>query len=541
MKHRIAARGGNGCTYPGAVQTDGCVAYFSMLRAAAPTLHQRRVVSVAVGGAHCLAITAGGVLYAWGSNSVGQLGAEHPTTLPVAHRPLPVAVRTPQPGAHGDVGVGSGGGGRVGGAAVGSKGGGMPTGDERVDATASAGAGSGPAPEEGPAGLRVVSIAAGLAHSVAVVADGRVFAWGSNDRGQLGLANSPARHASFRCPRWTWGPRLVPAFSMAHAHSATAARPRHHESAPPPVAAAHPVSPGAGGGSRRSSASQWLAAATTITTPASAGHEQAREVHAGSSFTVVLTRSGHVFACGDNAAGQCSGVVPPPGRRWDMKPPTPPEPVFHDPSVPQYGTPSHAKSSGRNTGATNGHGDDVTPSGGGGGSGGDGDGASPVEASGASAASDAVRPVAHPTLPPNPTARHHRSASASPTTRASERLPAAPPARHHAAECGEGAVSTVLQELHSRPSLSHFLRMRIACAAVTGATACRGSIVVTHIACGASHVSMAGFCSVHGAESFTVVLHRGIGSDVAGGDNPSAPVHVRTDTSRGMVPCCVSC
>ncbi|EFP02818.1 hypothetical protein CRE_28429 [Caenorhabditis remanei] len=39
-------------------------------------------------------------------------------------------------------------------------------------------------------GVEIVQIAAGRAHSVAVADDGRVFAWGSNEHGQLGMESS---------------------------------------------------------------------------------------------------------------------------------------------------------------------------------------------------------------------------------------------------------------------------------------------------------------------------------------------------------------
>ncbi|UMM14271.1 hypothetical protein L5515_002144 [Caenorhabditis briggsae] len=39
-------------------------------------------------------------------------------------------------------------------------------------------------------GVGIVQIAAGRAHSLAVADDGRVFAWGSNEHGQLGMENT---------------------------------------------------------------------------------------------------------------------------------------------------------------------------------------------------------------------------------------------------------------------------------------------------------------------------------------------------------------
>lgn len=83
------------------------------------------IVSVAVGTRHSLALGLDGLLWAWGANDVGQLGGA--TTLPA----LDVPVRVPM-------------------------------------ATA------------------VVAIASGREHALALLADGRLFAWGRSDRGQVG-------------------------------------------------------------------------------------------------------------------------------------------------------------------------------------------------------------------------------------------------------------------------------------------------------------------------------------------------------------------
>ena len=89
----------------------------------------QRVVAVVAGGGHSLALDNGGRVYAWGSNASGQLGngsyanADSPVALPAFTSP-------------------------------------------------------------------VVALAAGEAHSVALTLDGGLFAWGSNDRYQLGTGSS---------------------------------------------------------------------------------------------------------------------------------------------------------------------------------------------------------------------------------------------------------------------------------------------------------------------------------------------------------------
>lgn len=93
------------------------------------TLTGKTVVSVAAGGAHSLALTSDGRIYAWGGNLSGQLGNNSRNTSGV-----PVEVD-------------------MSGALL---------------------------------GKTVVAVAAGGDHSLALTSDGRVFAWGSNNNGQLG-------------------------------------------------------------------------------------------------------------------------------------------------------------------------------------------------------------------------------------------------------------------------------------------------------------------------------------------------------------------
>jgi alpha-tubulin suppressor-like RCC1 family protein len=91
---------------------------------------------VAAGTAHTLALTTDGRLYAWGSNSDGQLGDGTKT----AHL-RPVAVRFP------------------------------------ASAT----------------GATWKQVAAGTSHSLALAADGRLYAWGNNNHGELGNGSSTDR------------------------------------------------------------------------------------------------------------------------------------------------------------------------------------------------------------------------------------------------------------------------------------------------------------------------------------------------------------
>jgi alpha-tubulin suppressor-like RCC1 family protein len=92
------------------------------------------VQSVAAGGMHTCALDMAGNAFCWGENDAGQLGDGTEPSLDDAFAsgaPVPVAVMM-------------------------------------------------------PAGVRFVSIHAGMMHTVALTATGSVYAWGSNDLGQLG-------------------------------------------------------------------------------------------------------------------------------------------------------------------------------------------------------------------------------------------------------------------------------------------------------------------------------------------------------------------
>ena len=150
----------------------------------AGVLNGKRVVAVAAGTYHNLALCADGTLAAWGYNSDGVLG-DGTTT----NRNLPVAVDTTGVLAGKTVVAVAAGAGHSlalcsdgtvaawGGNFYGLLGDGSMLARSRPVAVSVTGA---------LAGKRVVAIAAGLAHSLAVCADGSVVAWGRNSSGQLG-------------------------------------------------------------------------------------------------------------------------------------------------------------------------------------------------------------------------------------------------------------------------------------------------------------------------------------------------------------------
>ncbi|HKC29616.1 MAG TPA: Ig-like domain repeat protein [Jatrophihabitans sp.] len=137
------------------------------------------VTAVALGGAHLLALTSTGAVYAAGGNTAGQLG-----TNSVAPAPTPVLVHLPAGVSVADVAAG-----RAHSLAVTSDGAVLAWGD---DSHGQLGTGTNnpavvPVPTALPPGVTVTSVSAGANHSLALTTDATVLAWGANDAGQLGI------------------------------------------------------------------------------------------------------------------------------------------------------------------------------------------------------------------------------------------------------------------------------------------------------------------------------------------------------------------
>ncbi|MCU0975707.1 MAG: hypothetical protein MUC71_05255 [Steroidobacteraceae bacterium] len=132
-------------------------------------------VRIAVGARHVLALLADGSVYGWGLNNIGQLGQGD--SLP---RLTPARVALPGPA----VAIAAGRGHSL-----------AVLGDGRVFAWGDNGSGQlgdgslvffVNTPQAVPGITEAVDVAAGTGHSLAMLADGRVLAWGGNASGQLG-------------------------------------------------------------------------------------------------------------------------------------------------------------------------------------------------------------------------------------------------------------------------------------------------------------------------------------------------------------------
>lgn len=148
-------------------------------------LNGKTVVNIAAGGSHSLALTSDGQVAAWGSNSSGQLGSGGSSSGSAA----PVA--TSRSGVLADKLVTDIAAGQSHSVALLSDGtmvawganssGQLGTGNTTLSALPAAVLSNGAL-----AGIRFVAIAAGANHTLALSSDGRVFSWGSNQFGQLG-------------------------------------------------------------------------------------------------------------------------------------------------------------------------------------------------------------------------------------------------------------------------------------------------------------------------------------------------------------------
>ena len=148
-----------------------------------------RMLAVAAGAAHSLALRSDGTVWAWGSNFHGQLGQGPDLSI---SPPNPVQVRR----LTGIKAIAAGGNHCL---ACGSEGGLFEWGiDVRFDPLAEGSPSHEPRgfqgiPERSLAPKKVIALAAGAAHDLALIDDGSVWAWGNNVYGQLGDKTTMSR------------------------------------------------------------------------------------------------------------------------------------------------------------------------------------------------------------------------------------------------------------------------------------------------------------------------------------------------------------
>ena len=143
-----------------------------------PTLSGKKVVAVAAGGYHTLAVTEDGSLYTWGLNNLHQLGRAEKSSGKV---PSLVPLTS---------------GGIVGGRQIGKR-------------------------------LKATQVAAGTWHSLAVTQDGSLFAWGRCEHGALGVPCDGGENGAMSQPHRVESLKdkkvLMVAAGAAHSHAVVAA------------------------------------------------------------------------------------------------------------------------------------------------------------------------------------------------------------------------------------------------------------------------------------------------------------------------------
>ncbi len=140
-----------------------------------------RVSALAAGSIDGLAVLRAGEVYAWGDNGFGQLGhldVGYFSSIPVVVQDVPRADHATSVAAGDYFSLALTRSGHI--YAWGQNNDGQLGAGNNLDA------GTAVAVPGQPFGDRVVAVAAGGAHSLAVTANGRVYAWGQNDDGQLG-------------------------------------------------------------------------------------------------------------------------------------------------------------------------------------------------------------------------------------------------------------------------------------------------------------------------------------------------------------------
>jgi uncharacterized delta-60 repeat protein len=218
----------------GAASMEGSTGIIIGVVAAAAILPGQSIPDLAAGENHGIALSASGTVLAWGDNSLGQLGTGTTTSSLT-----PVAVS----------GLGG------------------PT---------------------GPA--NIVHLASGRSHSLALAEDGRIFAWGSNNSGQLGNGSTSA----------TLFPVLVNRTGPISSHPVVALAGGEHHS----VALSSTGAVFTWGANTRGQLGTGTTTPSSVPVPVNLGGRTAVSVFAGPAHTFILTADGLVFGWGRNDSGQ---------------------------------------------------------------------------------------------------------------------------------------------------------------------------------------------------------------------------------------------
>ncbi len=293
--------------HPAAAVDEGSVETLQLVPARGPAQQSNTAVlslpgirHVSAGGSHVLAATADGTGWAWGDNAWGQLGlgeSDIETTAIPEQVSLPEGRSVSRLAANGHS------------LAVATDGTLWAWGWNFAGQLGTGTTDPSRAPQRVnfPEGVRIVEAAAGLRNSLALDADGKVWAWGSNDEAELG--NSTVQSTRVPVPVafpetvritsialgnrhslaldddgrvWSWGANAAGqrgiGVTYVDGHGEEEDGGEHHESGP-----SGPLVP------------------TQVTLP---GEQKARSIAAGKEFSFAIATSGALYAWGFNELGQ---------------------------------------------------------------------------------------------------------------------------------------------------------------------------------------------------------------------------------------------
>ncbi len=259
-----------------------------------------KIIQIAAGGLHSLALSSTGQVYAWGDNSSGQLGndtaSNSPVPIPVSAGAIPAGTKIVQiaAGYAHSLALSSTGQIYAWGLNVNLQLGSNATGYESpVPVAVSAGA--------IPPGTRITQIAAGGAHSLALSSTGRIYAWGNNDYGQLGnddrpnASPVPVAVSAGAIPRGTRIARIV----AGHTHSLALS------------SAGKVYAWGANDGNLGNHRATISAVPVAVSAGAIPAGTRITQIAAGYLHSLALSSTGQVYAWGHNLNGQLgNGHVP---------------------------------------------------------------------------------------------------------------------------------------------------------------------------------------------------------------------------------------
>ena len=253
----------------------------------------KTVIKAVAGGSHSLALTSDGVICAWGSNYYGQLGKAD-----ISNSSVPIAVdATGVLAGKSVVGIAAGtshsmalaSDGSVfawGGNSTGQLGNGTNSASSVPVAVTSSGA---------LMGKTIVAIAAGGAHSLALTSEGRVFAWGLNNSGQLGTPG----------PSQSWVPIEVSATGVLAGKTVIAiAAGSSHSLALTSDGCVYSWGSNQTGQLGNSSYSSVATTPVAVVTSGVLSGKTVVAIAAGSGHSLALTSDGNVFTWGRGDSGQ---------------------------------------------------------------------------------------------------------------------------------------------------------------------------------------------------------------------------------------------